>query len=180
MQQQISQKSTPNSTFVIRRKSDDLPERYYQVRLISRHYVQRVKEALEDKLEDGCYIDETQVNHDLDQLDEPPAVQTSLFGEDEKPPTGAELRDKSISLVHSSHEDWVDLAVREIRKIEGGMTFTTDDLWDKLPSPPEPRAMGAAIRTAVKDDLIISTKSYKPSRRPACHSRPILVWMRSL
>jgi len=59
--------------------------------------------------------------------------------------------------------------------------FTTDDIWQaladaKLPTPHEPRAIGAVLRHAAANKLIRPTDRYRPSQRVACHARPIRVW----
>jgi len=60
-------------------------------------------------------------------------------------------------------------------------TFTSDDIWQALedrglPTPREPRALGAILRQAATDNLIAATAEYRPSHRVACHARPIRVW----
>lgn len=53
--------------------------------------------------------------------------------------------------------------------------FTTDDLWDAgLPSPTEPRALGAVIVAAVRAGTIVQTGRWVPSHRRRC--APIPVW----
>lgn len=94
-------------------------------------------------------------------------------------------RDKAIDQVerHAS-EDWKDHALQAIRtlcrtKPDG---FTTDDIWAILhdsnaPTPHEPRALGAVVRSAVRASLIAPTSRYVQSNRPACHRRPIQIWV---
>lgn len=60
-------------------------------------------------------------------------------------------------------------------------TFTTDDIWQALhdadlPTPHEPRAIGAILVGMASENLITATNIYRPSARPACHARPIRVW----
>lgn len=58
-------------------------------------------------------------------------------------------------------------------------SFTGDDVWRAVPDgvrPPEPRALGGAVRRARKLGLIESTETYRPSDRVECHGRPQLVW----
>jgi hypothetical protein len=62
-------------------------------------------------------------------------------------------------------------------------TFTTDTIWQALenaalPTPHEPRAIGAVLRQAAANGLIRATDTYRPSARVACHARPIRVWER--
>jgi hypothetical protein len=62
-------------------------------------------------------------------------------------------------------------------------TFTTDTIWQALenaalPTPHEPRAIGAVLRQVASDGLICPTDTYQPSARVACHARPIRVWRR--
>lgn len=61
--------------------------------------------------------------------------------------------------------------------------FTTDDIWQalhdaQLPTPHEPRAIGAVLRHAAANNIIRPTNEYRPSKRVACHSRPIRVWVK--
>lgn len=54
--------------------------------------------------------------------------------------------------------------------------FTTDDIWKKVPTTREPRAMGAVMRDAVAAGLIVGTSQFIKSERPECHRRPLQVW----
>lgn len=54
--------------------------------------------------------------------------------------------------------------------------LTTDDVWARIPSTTEPRALGAVMRLARDAGLILTTTEYTQSRRPECHSRPLRVW----
>ena len=61
--------------------------------------------------------------------------------------------------------------------------FTTDDIWQaladaQLPTPHEPRAIGAVLRHAAANNVIRPTNQYRPSQRVACHARPIRVWVK--
>ena len=60
-------------------------------------------------------------------------------------------------------------------------TFTTDDIWQALhdaylPTPHEPRAIGAILTAMARENLITATDTYRTSARAACHARPIRVW----
>lgn len=60
--------------------------------------------------------------------------------------------------------------------------FTTDDVWEALDAAPgvphvhERRAMGAIMRSAQKSGWVAATDRFARSRRPVCHSKPVLVW----
>jgi hypothetical protein len=61
--------------------------------------------------------------------------------------------------------------------------LTTDDVWSRfrlgrywIGSPPEPRVLGAMMRTAVKAAWIVTTPNFILSNRVACHRRPVRVW----
>lgn len=56
--------------------------------------------------------------------------------------------------------------------------FTTDDLWKFLivGAGVEPRAMGAVIKRAVREKIIVWTGRMKIGTRPEAHGRPIKVW----
>lgn len=91
--------------------------------------------------------------------------------------------DTAVQTVHT-HADasWMKAALTVIRwTAYTHQTFTTDEVWDGLweilvPAPHEPRAMGAALRQAVADGIIIATADYRPSARVAAHARPCRVW----
>ena len=56
-------------------------------------------------------------------------------------------------------------------------SMTTDDVWACAPGePPEPRAMGPAMRNAQRAGWIERTSMTKQSKRPACHAREVRVW----
>jgi hypothetical protein len=60
-------------------------------------------------------------------------------------------------------------------------TFTTDDIWQaatdaNLPLPHEPRALGAILHRLAREHRIEATATFTPSKRVACHRRPIRVW----
>jgi hypothetical protein len=77
---------------------------------------------------------------------------------------------------------WWTAAIDAIRSVAGtAATFTTDEVWTVLDrrgvgGPPEPRAMGAAMRQAQRDGLCRPTDRVVPSVRPDCHRRPVRVW----
>lgn len=61
------------------------------------------------------------------------------------------------------------------------LEFTTDDVWEVLhelaiEQPREPRALGAAMRRAARNNLIVPTDRVSQSLRPECHRRPVRVW----
>lgn len=58
-------------------------------------------------------------------------------------------------------------------------TFTTDDVWQRIPShyqTPEARAMGPIMVAARKAGHVVETPDFRLSQRPACHRRPVRVW----
>lgn len=58
--------------------------------------------------------------------------------------------------------------------------FTTDDVWDVLGQPPEPRAMGAVMRQVTRKGYCVGTDRYIKSKRRECHARPVKVWRSKL
>lgn len=89
----------------------------------------------------------------------------------------AAARDKAIDRVEGGSVEWQDealLAVEQLarRKPE----LTTDDLWSVLEPPAEPRAAGAVMRRAVREQLIERTERTRKSLRVACHRRDLRVW----
>lgn len=74
-------------------------------------------------------------------------------------------------------EAWMANARKAVRDLAAaGADFTTDDLWLRLPMPPEPRAMGAVMTWAEATGLCVPTGRTVPSTRPECHARPVRVW----
>lgn len=113
-------------------------------------------------------------------------------------PTGERLRDEAIALAESNAPEFCAQVLRVIQvlrevdvtrrlypefvgHIKPRGTITTDDVWEALnkvgiASPPEPRAMGGAMRQAASRGLIAPTDQFELSKRPACHRRPVKVW----
>lgn len=63
----------------------------------------------------------------------------------------------------------------------GNATLTTDDVWALLAhvdtGTHEPRALGAVMRTAAGKGWVYASDDYRKSQRPACHARPLRVWV---
>jgi hypothetical protein len=76
-----------------------------------------------------------------------------------------------------SGEDWQRVALAAIERIARSQeTLTTDDVWEHVEAPSEPRAVGCAMRRAAREGLIRKTGRVKPSRRKECHGRDVAVW----
>lgn len=79
--------------------------------------------------------------------------------------------------------EWLRDAQQAVRTLaDGGKPFTTDDVWALLAitstaATHEPRALGAVIRQAQRDELIRHTGDWRKSTRPECHTRPCAVWI---
>lgn len=61
--------------------------------------------------------------------------------------------------------------------------FTTDEVWKYIPagvSTHENRAMGPVMKRAVAAGLCSPTGNYRPSARPSCNARPVMVYASSL
>lgn len=63
--------------------------------------------------------------------------------------------------------------------------FTTDDVWEyftdnKLELNHDGRALGSAMRRAEGMGLIAPTDRFVSSERPACHARPVRIWISQL
>lgn len=59
--------------------------------------------------------------------------------------------------------------------------FTSDAVWAllahwKVPPPHEPRALGPAMKRAMREHICRSTGHYIPSTRAECNARPIMVY----
>lgn len=137
---------------------------------------------------DGCgttgtsaELDDPATHHDHDGLVASfgvcPKCET-LTGVPSTPAQGQALADESITRAGAAApDDWIIDARRILRAIAAtGREFTTDDLWERTASPPEPRAMGAVIRWGVDQGLIRDTGRSRKSRRPECHARPVTIW----
>jgi hypothetical protein len=98
-----------------------------------------------------------------------------LFSWQESP---EEARDEAIAQVgKNAPADWFERALEAIARIAAlNFYLTTDDVWDKVDSPPEPRAMGAVMEKARRRGLIKPTDRTQKSRRRECHARPLRVW----
>lgn len=73
--------------------------------------------------------------------------------------------------------EWVRRARKAIRDLAADRdTFTTDDVWERVPRTGEPRALGALMVEAADEGVIVRTDDTIPSRLPARHSRPVRVW----
>ena len=63
---------------------------------------------------------------------------------------------------------------------ESCSTFTADDVWAHLDAlgftTHEHRAMGAVMRAAAVDGLIVKTDRVVPTTRPCANRRPVAVW----
>lgn len=74
-------------------------------------------------------------------------------------------------------EKWKETALQLVHRLARIKdTLTTDDLWELLDHPPEPRAMGAIMRRASKNGWIQPTNMIVNSKRPQCHARALRVW----
>lgn len=94
-----------------------------------------------------------------------------------------DTRDKAIAQVATNtNPAWATETMLIIKQIATNtFDFTTDDIWQalsetSLPTPHEPRALGALMIAAQRAGLIAPTDRYRQSKRPECHARPIRVW----
>ena len=72
--------------------------------------------------------------------------------------------------------DWKNAATAVLARLAAtGKPFTTDDVWAALPQPPEPRAIGALIKSAAQAGKIYRV-GWRSSSRPECHCRPVAMW----
>jgi len=100
----------------------------------------------------------------------------TLFGEEG--PSAAQARDEAIARVEEHAPiDWMEQARRTVLRLsEGRAFFTSDDVWEILGSPPEPRALGAVMQRLSREGKIQATREWRQSVRPECHARPVRVW----
>ena len=87
-----------------------------------------------------------------------------------------QARAEAIDRAALGSEDWLSFWYGSIvnrAKILG--VFTTDDIWETIPKPAEPRALGAVL-TMMRKDGLISPRGWRESTDPTCHARPKRVW----
>ena len=101
----------------------------------------------------------------------------------ERMTTATDTRDKAIAQVATNTDPaWWNKAIETVIAVaRTSFDFTTDDIWQQLataplPTPHEPRALGALMIAAHRAGLIAPTDRYRQSKRPECHARPIRVW----
>lgn len=103
-----------------------------------------------------------------------------------KPPpaqTPDQARDDAIEDVEGGADpEWLIRATRALRHVAKRQEFfTADDVWKELgdyAATREPRALGAVIQKAMKNELIQATDRWVKSVRTECHGRPVRVWTR--
>lgn len=93
-------------------------------------------------------------------------------------------RDEAIERVERNAEPlWKTQATQAIRHLATSRErFSTDDVWEYMHQrgmemPHENRVMGALMVSASKQNWIARTDNYVNSLRPACHRRPVRVWV---
>lgn len=95
---------------------------------------------------------------------------------------GEAARDASVAQVGNAYQAWISRRLAFIKSLPVGREFTTDQLWAAAPAADhkitERRAMGAVMVEAQALGLIRPTGEYMKSSRPACHARPIAIWVR--
>lgn len=88
-------------------------------------------------------------------------------------------REAAIDRVEANADsEWADRALDAVRAVaRRKATFIVDEVWQELgEEPKEPRAMGAVIRRAASEGVIVATPKYEPSERVTAHRNPRRVW----
>lgn len=90
----------------------------------------------------------------------------------------ARARDKAIEQVErGAGDEWMDMALAAVAQVARSKEFfTTDDLWEFVSQPSEPRAMGAVMTRARNVGIATATDRTINSDRKECHARPLRVW----
>lgn len=104
-----------------------------------------------------------------------PASQANLFSA----ARGEQLREEALQNVEEgAPTGWVFQAMHIIEIVaRTHERFTPDNIWEAgLGKPPEPRALGAAMRAARKAGYMEPLNEFVPSRNPLQHRTPIRVW----
>jgi hypothetical protein len=93
------------------------------------------------------------------------------------------LRDEALERVDEHAPlDWKSCAQQAIRYVaERRPELTTDPVWYMLDAwgvamPPEPRALGPLMKSAVTRGWLLPTDKVHKSVRPECHRRPLAVY----
>ena len=96
---------------------------------------------------------------------------------------GEEKKEAAIKRVGENADPmWFIVALAAVLECaQTAEEFTTDRVWALLArrgvrDTAEPRAMGAVMRQAATDGLIVATDRTRKSARPDCHRRPVRVW----
>jgi hypothetical protein len=81
----------------------------------------------------------------------------------------------------NAHRAWLDAAYEVVERLaKTRRYFTTDDVHELLDGQDvwthEARAMGAVLRKAARNGLIVGTNEYALSQRAVAHSNPKRVW----
>ena len=80
-----------------------------------------------------------------------------------------------------ANTNWKAAAIAVVRHLATTKSeFTADEVWAELDSlgftTREHRAMGAVMRQAAVDELIVKTDRVVPTTRPSANRRPVAVW----
>jgi hypothetical protein len=80
-----------------------------------------------------------------------------------------------------ANTSWKAAATAIVRHLaETKREFTADSVWAELEAlgftTREHRAMGAVMRAAAMDNLILKTDRVVPTTRPSANRRPVAVW----
>ena len=82
----------------------------------------------------------------------------------------------------NASEQWKKTALKAVKwRAKKGVPFTTDEVWADLEGariepPREPRAMGAIMRKAVAEKIIVATDKTRVSQKGTNNKRPVRVW----
>jgi hypothetical protein len=95
-------------------------------------------------------------------------------------PSAVQARDEAIARVEEhAPPSWMVEATRTVLRLaESRASFTSDDVWEVVGSPPEPRALGAVMQRLSREGKIRATQEWRQSVRPECHARPVRVWQK--
>lgn len=91
---------------------------------------------------------------------------------------GRRARDAAMAQVDAAADaDWAAEARIVVAALARKLgEFTTDDVWARLPTTRERRALGPVMAWAADAGLIVRTDRTVPSSRPEAHAGPKRVW----
>lgn len=98
------------------------------------------------------------------------------------PLSGEELRDSGMDLVLAhTPEEYKQMFIQVIKDFPAGLAFTVEDVRHFAGDPPKEthyNCMGALMRRAAGQKLIVRTSERRKAKRASLHASELAVWRR--